>query len=176
MTELAQLPEWLIQNGELVTLSGLLLIGALTQKQRIAIRDDRDKGRCQAPFRHRCNGWGINKELNVHHSPPQRWARLVLHQEEGSDFPEQMDHQSHLITVCTHAHDMIHPDNLELRAHYRDKQENPVFKRRDELVSRGIPHWYTGFDDLIQKKIDQLNKRWEDRGGKMPPRNGNGKH
>lgn len=65
---------------------------------------------------------------------------------------------------------------LELRAHYRDGQDNPVFKRRDDLVSRGIPHWYTGFDDLIQKKIDQLNKRWEERGGKMPPRNGNGKN
>lgn len=139
----------------IIGFSSFLVFGmALTAKQRLAIREDRDNDRCHAPFRHYCNGYGKDKALNVHHITPQRWSREHLGQTE-----EEFDVPENLITLCTNAHDMIHPDNLELRASYRMGDQNPALVHRDELCNDGTPYWYQGFDKEMKEKAKLLTEK-----------------
>lgn len=165
-------------NQGLIALSfAIPVLGmALSQRQREAIRDERDGHKCQAPFQHKCNGWGKNAQFNVHHISPQRFE-----EHEGIE-EAQRDRPTNLITICTNAHDMIHPDNESMRRSFREKDQyksGSIFAHRDELASRGIPYWRTTWDEAMRSVAHRLTEKAIKKGWVYPPhnhRNGNNGH
>lgn len=160
---------------------GPALIGALTQAQRLAVLQ-RDHFRCQVKelgIAHHCNGgerWKNGHfKLQVDHILPSRWQQKVLGKSE-----EEVDGDpANLITECENFHQTIrHPDMEEARAGYsRDKSSfEKVFKRRDELCARGEKYWYSVYDGSLLKRAAENTKKWLDRGGHYPDKNGNGYH
>lgn len=132
----------------LTSFFGILAISlcAFTEKQRKSIAFERDEGRCHAPFKHNCNF----DKLEVHHVLPQRYAK-----EMGLD-DQYIDNPENAITICSQAHDMIHPDRVEARKNYhKDKAagENSFEKlgreRAEKLKARQI-YWTDMFDRAMK--------------------------
>jgi hypothetical protein len=115
---------------------------AFNYAQRKWIREERDKGKCQAPFPHRCNE--KEKQCQVHHILPQGYCLRV--DIEDPDFPENA------ITLCQNAHDKIHPDVPSARHNYsQDKGSFGKLKedRSKKLDNREV-YWNTEHDRQMQ--------------------------
>lgn len=121
---------------------GLLVLGlAFTKAQRTAIIN-RDKGVCQAPFKHVCRGNEEipeeNRVLQVHHILPQRYCEVVGI--ENPDFAENG------LTLCKPAHvgpNGIHPDIASARSQEDFKR---IFVERNEKLKRREVYWDTSHD------------------------------
>ena len=161
--EIQQSIEFLSNNWEwAVGLTGTLALGmAFTFRQRKAIheRDQKfgiknhgNKGSCQFPTPHECNG---NDEKNIHHVLPQRYA---LRHGVDPDFPENG------LDICTNAHikgwkvngkelDPIHPDTKRARLSF-GRGDKDAFKKmekeRDEKIDEKVPYWNTTHDRAMQ--------------------------
>lgn len=129
--------------GSLIPL-GLFAIGfgmAFTQAQRRAIIE-RDKGVCQAPFAHKCDGSEAipleDRSLQVHHILPQRYCEVV-----GIPNP---DFAENGITLCKHSHigpQGIHPDIAH--AHTKDDFKK-VFEERNKKLENHEVYWDASHD------------------------------
>lgn len=151
-----------IQVGLLTSL--LILNAVLTPRQRYAIREERDEGRCQAPAEHDCGG----KNLQVHHISPQRWEADIFIPEDVRDRPEN------LITLCENFHAKeVHPDIETARRNYgMDKKSyQKTFQYRNELVAERKPYWNQEHDVAMFSVAKERTEHAKQNGWKYPGKN-----
>jgi len=116
---------------------------AFSQKQRRALRDDRDGHMCQAVqiIPHKCKP----KDLHVHHIIPQRYS-----QELGidPDFPENA------LTICSNAHKEIHPDMKKAGVIYHSDNHSfhRMFQEREEKLKNKTIYWRDTWDRQLHTK------------------------
>jgi len=148
--------------GTLTAAIPLVLLTALSERQRKSVRDDRDSGKCQFPARHNCTPG----RLEVHHVSPQGKEKDMCIPEAVRDRPENV------ITICYQAHQVIvHPDMEDARREYRNGNKhafNDVFEKRRELIARGEPYWNTVYDAAMLQRAKELTARATARGWVMP--------
>lgn len=150
--------------GTISALIPLVLLTALSDKQRKSVRDERDDGKCQFPADHACTP----EKLEVHHVNPQRWEEDISIPEEVRDRPEN------LITICYNAHQVVvHPDMQDARRQYARGNKNAfrdVFVSRNEKVARREPYWNTIFDAVMLRVAKERTTNAKQRGWQMPER------
>lgn len=117
---------------------------AFNDRQRGAIRQ-RDENKCQFPDDHACNG---DDKLEVHHVIPQRYAKEI-----GIPDP---DVPENALTICSQAHDLIHPDRVKARRTYH--KDNRSFQKmsedRDKKLKTKHIYWVDHWDrQLISTAI-----------------------
>lgn len=136
-------------------------LSAFTKKQREAIRDDRDGGRCHFPAEHRCN----EDKLEVHHLIPQRYSEWIG---VDPDFPENG------LTVCSNSHDLIHPDRVKARKTYHKSKRKgkdsfkTMGQERDEKLRKREIYWTDTWDRLMVVIALKLTQEAEKRGWEFP--------
>ena len=147
---------------------GLLAISllAFTKKQRDSIAFERDEGRCQAPFPHRCNK---DKGLEVHHIKPQRYCD-VLGIEEYVDKPENA------VAICKEAHNQIHPDRARVMKIYRKAKSQgrdpfqEMFEERDEKLKKRMIYWNDRYDRPLEMTAFKRTQEAKKKGWEFPER------
>ena len=136
----------------------MAFLTAFTKKQREAIRDERDGGKCHFPAEHNCND-----KFEVHHIEPQRWSEW-----QGK---EDYDRADNALTVCSNSHDLIHPDRVVAKKRYwRDKLKGKdSFKTlgqiRDQKLRNHEIYWVNIWDDDMKAiaaklTLDALADDW----------------
>lgn len=144
-------------------LLALTLPLAFSHLQREAILQ-RDGLECQAPFEHDCGG-----ELQVHHILPQRYL-------EKLKVPEA-DFATNGITLCEHAHQVIHPDMEEARNKYRQGDHNSYYEmgeERNSQVEQRKIYWNPQYDRQMTV-VALRNTQQAEKGGWKWPDNGHKK-
>lgn len=134
---------------------------AFTKAQRDWI-DERDGGKCQAPFKHACNGTTPGKR-HKHHIIPQRYAERV-----GID----PDFSENGISICENAHvgnghetgPVIHPDMQQARQEYRQgnkKAYSEAMEGRDEMLEDGLVYWNDQYDRILHARAVKNTQRFK---------------
>jgi hypothetical protein len=119
---------------------------AFSKKQRDSIVNDRDGGRCLAPFKHTC----VPEKLELHHCTPQRYGFKMGLDEETLDVPENA------ISLCVKAHDVIHPDRVAARQNYhQDKAQGinsfeKLGEERAKKLEERTVYWNTEHDRAMR--------------------------
>jgi len=141
---------------------GLLAVSllAFTKKERDWIALERDNGKCQAPFPHRCNE---KKGVEVHHILTQRYAAKM-----GID-PEYVDVAENGISLCKNAHNIIHPDRVRaMKEYHKAKAEgrnsfDEMFEEREQKLSNRQIYWNDQYDRQMRvvalKRTQEAKKR-----------------
>lgn len=149
-------PETILTATEII--SGLYVFGmAFSLRQKRAL-DERDKGKCQAPFKHECKG--INHR---HHILPQGYCQ---------QFKIDPDFAMNGIVLCESAHiKIIHPDADEAKKNYRQGDKKAFEKlradRHDKLVEK-VPYWETEHDRALHAIAVRNTQRAVKKGWRWP--------
>lgn len=111
---------------------------SFTRLQRDAIKN-RDEHHCQFPSKHNCNQGPDGKFLVVHHLLPQRYSQKF---DIDPDFPENG------LSICSNAHDLIHPDMVAARENFSEDKEvfDEVFEARRRMLDENKIYWVTTWD------------------------------
>lgn len=137
-------------------------LGAFTNQQRWAIREERDGGKCQFPPHLNGHAKECGGRLEVHHILGQRYCR---HFKIDPDFP------ANAITICENAHSkVIHPDMQTARREYGMNKESyhKAFEARDELLKEGKIYWNDEHDRSMTAVAIRNTQRAESNGWQFP--------
>jgi hypothetical protein len=136
---------------------------ALSKKQRLFIKIERDGGQCQFPPH--LNGSKrdcLPKRLEVHHILPQRYCeRLGI----NPDYPENV------LTVCRNAHHKIHPDmGAAIKDYAKQGLEaiKNVFKSREAALDHHQVYWDGKWDRPMSAQAVKLTQKSRSAGKKFP--------
>ena len=139
----AGLYSFALENKEVIITASILVLGALTAAQRLAILR-RDGGRClgeEVGIHHTHRG-----RLEVNHSPPQAWS--ITHDLDPDAHPEVAK-----ISLCEEAHDLYHRrDMTRARNEYRRGNKDAykeMCERHHLLASQNEVFWESGYDLAI---------------------------
>lgn len=108
-------------------------------KQREALKA-RDGGTCQFPSPHVCTK---DKKLEEHHILPQGYSQVVKIE---PDFAENG------LTICSNAHDLIHPDRVAVRRNYHQNKRGfeQLRETRHYMLENKTIYWNPEFDRPMQ--------------------------
>ena len=149
----------LLRASQEVVLDVLLATSyAFTLKQKRAL-DERDKGKCQAPFKHDCNE---KVSRHRHHILPQGYCLR---------FGVEPDFATNGIVLCENAHiKVLHPDADKAKKDYvkGDKQSfSKLRKEREDKLAERVPYWNSGHDRALytiavrnSQKMDKKKPDW----------------
>jgi hypothetical protein len=135
----------------------------IERDKEVGIKVEGNKGGCQWPYRHNCNG---DKRINVHHGYPEMYQRRV-----GILNPDTPDIA---VSLCTNIHTGDegkkqhgpHPDQPGYLEEYRKGNKRAFEKmqqdRKDKLDER-IPYWDTTHERelvmLARRNTQRMNKK-----------------
>lgn len=101
----------------------------------------RDKKKCQAPFKHKCDE---EHPLQLHHILPHSYLNRVA-DGVSANYPENG------IVLCRNAHEMIHPDVVWARNGY--SCDNNIFhklrEKRNNLMDNHKIYWNDKWDRIM---------------------------
>ncbi len=151
----------------LATITSGLIGLTFTDRQKKALRNrdlmfeiSGNKGGCQFPLPHSCNG---NRRKEEHHILPQGYCSRL-----GID----PDYAENGITVCSHAHDIIHPDRIKARQSYHQDKNSfkELHQERGKLMDERKIYWNDEFDRQLEARAVYNTQHAKRKGWFFPPK------